>query len=99
MEIHKPILSKKELKELCDFVSHTVKSPLLQSLTVLAEIKRLQALTPDTEISLLEWQNLPENQVYLKIAKEFSTRKLKLRAARHEEKQAQLFFNLTNNVH
>lgn len=87
MESHKPILSTNELKALCSKVSKENKTPLVQAQEAIKEITALRLSNKETEISVTEWQAIPDNEVYMRISDDYLARKLALWKKRKEEKE------------
>lgn len=93
MESHKPILSTNELKALCRKVTKENITPLVQAQAAIKEITALRLETKNTEISVLEWQYLEDNKVYMDIAENYLSKKAALRKQRKEEKDKYKNFN------
>lgn len=93
MESHKPILSTNELKTLCKKVSKENITPLVQAQEAIKVITALRLETKNTEISVAEWQNLPDNKIYMNIAENYLSKKAALRKQRKEEKDKYKRFN------
>lgn len=93
MESHKPILSTNELKTLCRKVTKENITPLVQAQAAIKEITALRLETKNTEISVLEWQYLEDNKVYMDIAEDYLSKKAALRKQRKEEKDKYKNFN------
>lgn len=86
MESHKPILSTNELKTLCRKVTKENSTPLRQAQAAIKEISALRITNKKTEISVLEWQCITENQRYMNIAEDYLSKKAALRKQRKEER-------------
>jgi len=74
MDAYKPLCSKKKLKELCDQKRQVWDTPLEQGRQVIHTIDRLRRQKL-YKYEPGEWESEPDNQVYVKIAKEYNRKR------------------------
>lgn len=76
MESFKPILTQEELKKECRKARNLYDTPLLQTRKAIKNIQKKSSKRPEL-ITREEWQDLPCNKKYMKIANEYHQRKLR----------------------
>lgn len=84
MDCYKPVFTENELKKECSRASKIYDTPLTQTKEV---IKRIQKKTSKKlqVISIEDWQDMPENSKYTRIAFDYAQRKLRESRKRKEK--------------
>ena len=83
MEAYRPLITKKELKKLCDQKRRIWDTPLEQGRQVIHTISRLRRQKL-YEYGPGEWQEEPDNKIYMDIAKDYHIERQKRIKARKE---------------